>query len=216
MNAAQREAVAAALVAAAETLAEPISDRRLEGYLAALDDLPGSAVVEAVAVALRQPANERPSRRAFPLPSDLRDLVLGGGAEARAELAWRRVLVAIEQVGTTASVDFGDPVLHAAVVDLGGWADAWRWERLDERDLGFLRAGFVRLYRLRDAEGASAAPPILQGRAARENSLTRGSWTRGTDHVDDVLAIGPGGESRGPAALSPAASRRALPAGNSA
>ena len=203
MTDAEREAVVGALTVAAEIFGEAMTAARMEGYVAALDDLAGAQVIAAIAGLTR-------TSRYFPRPADIRDAAIGS-VDDRAELAWRRVLAALEQVGTNASVDFGDPILHAAVVDLGGWADAWQWQRLDDRALGFVRTDFVRLYRIHARHGGAGAR-ILQGVEARQNALTRGAWTRGTDHIDVVLAVGPGGESLGPAALPAAERRRALPA----
>ena len=201
-----RESFAVLLGGLAEIFGESVSEVRAEGYFAALEDLSLASVRGAVETAVR-------TARTFPKPADLREFAGGGPAE----LAWQRVLIAIEQVGTEASVDFGDPVLHATVEAMGGWADAWRWERDDDREQRFRAAEFARLYRALAARGAAlAAPSVLIGQQARQNALTRGSWTRGTEHVDAVLAIGPGGEARGPAALPPVASRRALSAGDSA
>jgi len=106
---------ARALVVLAETLGEPLSELRGEGYWEALRDLPLGAVLAAMHEALRM-------SRFFPKPADLRGYVTGQ-IEDTVELAWTCLLEEIRRVGWV-----GTPVLPAVIrtaVDhiWGGWRE---------------------------------------------------------------------------------------------
>lgn len=133
-----------------------------------------------------------------------------GSPDDRTLAAWTRVETALREVGTYQSVTFDDPILHATVMQMGGWFAAWEWERLDERDYGFKRLEFTRLYRMFLGMGAQTAPRYLLGQAEVTNRETRNQWLRGLpnpaleipEHVDEILRIDAGGRSVG--ALPPA------------
>lgn len=94
-----------------------------------------------------------------PKPADLvRELA--GTHTDRALLAWGRVSRAMSDVGAYASVDFGDPAIHATVRELGGWAAICRVEN-DEQH--FLQKRFCDFYRTYTTRGAPDAPLQLQG-----------------------------------------------------
>lgn len=208
----------AALAGAAETLGEPMSATRIEGYFVALRDLPIDAVERALAQAMREwrAGGGRPN---FPRPADLRDLVTGT-PDDRAALAWSRLLGAIEIHGSYVSVDFRDPAMHAAIEAMGGWAEMWRLEpaRLAhegrDRDLGYKRHEFCQLYLACLHRPPDRIPRYLVGIAEAANRAGLGGpMARGLGHVDEVLTLGPGNEvlARTPVAL-PVAQMRALPA----
>lgn len=103
----------------AETLNEPMSELRLEGYILALSDLPFEPLRLAIARLLKE-AGPR-----FPFPKDIREMVLGTTQDA-ADLAWGDVLKAIRSCGR-----YGDPrrmldeTAHAAMLaTFGSWGAA--------------------------------------------------------------------------------------------
>ena len=151
----------------AELFGEIMSESRALLYFEALVDLP----LETVRAGLIQ---ARRASKFFPKPAELRELVTGS-VEDRARAAWRRVLGAIEHVGTYESVDFRDRMIHAVVEAMGGWDGTWAWDRADGPELLGLERDFVSLYRLYCQRGLDRNPPaILFGQHAIENRQLRG------------------------------------------
>lgn len=101
-----------------------------------------------------------PERSSFaPMPGDfVRELA--GTHTDRALMAWGRVTRAMSEVGAYASVDFGDPAIHATVRELGGWAAVCRAPN-DEQP--FLQKRFCDFYRTYSTRGVPDAPLQLQG-----------------------------------------------------
>lgn len=183
MQSDDKRVFAAELALTAEVFGEQLSPTRIEAYFLALAEFD----VDAVRAALRQSVKVS---RFFPKPAEIREVIEGGGLEDKAVLAWSRFLRAVERVGTYQSVDFGDPVLHATVQAMGGWLEQWRLERMDERELGYKRAEFVRLYAALSKRGPTLdAPKRLIGQAEASN-VARGFLGR-----DPVLQLTAGGDA---------------------
>lgn len=186
------------LSATAELLEATCSEVRAIGYFETLADLPLEIVLAAL-VAVRK---HWKISRVLPTPGEIRELALGS-VEDRGLLAWQRVWQALDEVGTYRSVDFGDPAIHGVLEQMGEWHQAWRWERLSERELGFVRRDFCQLYRLWSP--AQRTPAYLSGQHEIQNALTRGAWTRGVEPELVVYRVGPDG----------IVEQRALPGGQS-
>ena len=109
-----------------------------------------------------------PERGGFePKPNDfVRELQ--GTFTDRALMAWGRVSRAMAEVGAYASVDFADPVIHAVVRELGGWALICRVPN-DEQQ--FLQRRFCDFFRAYTARGVPDAPLSLQGDHDSENAM---------------------------------------------
>jgi hypothetical protein len=86
--------------------------------------------------------------------------VLEGTSTQRAAIAWGRVHDAMARVGAYQDVDFGDPAIHAAIQDLGGWPKLCR---ADARELGFMQHRFGEAFRAYSERGAPSAPRALMG-----------------------------------------------------
>lgn len=101
-----------------------------------------------------------PERGAFaPRPADfVRELA--GTHTDRALMAWGCVSRAMSEVGAYATVDFADPVIHACVRELGGWATVCRVPN-DEQQ--FLQKRFCDFFRTYATRGVAEAPLVLQG-----------------------------------------------------
>lgn len=56
-----------------------------------------------------------------PQPSDIIKMI-EGSAQDKSIFAWTKVIKAIKHVGAYQSVVFDDPIVHAVISDLGGWA----------------------------------------------------------------------------------------------
>lgn len=106
-----------------------------------------------------------PERGQFaPKPADLVRQLQGTHTD-RALMAWGKVWEAMQSVGAYQSVDFGDPITHAAIVDIGGWVSLCR---IDLNDLPFVQKRFCDAYRVYSARGKPDAPLRLAG----EHELT--------------------------------------------
>lgn len=124
--------------------------------------------LEALRAALSAHARD-PERGSFaPYPADV-VRQLEGRHDDRALLAWHRVLQATQDFGHYASVDFGDLVIHAAIVDAGGWQAVCC---APSKDLDFLRRRFCESYRAYSAAGGVPfdTPKRLAGEHERANA----------------------------------------------
>jgi hypothetical protein len=130
-------AFAAELAALGEVFGEAISQMRAQLYFDALSVFTLEEIRGAVRAAIQ-------GCRFFPKPAELIEL-LQGSPEDQAEVAWSRFLYALTHHGTYASIDFGDPTLHAVIeTQFGGWHVAWKLESDATR---FAHAEFLKLYR---------------------------------------------------------------------
>lgn len=100
-----------------------------------------------------------------PKPADL-VRVLQGTHEDRALLAWGRVFDAIRRVGQYQSVAFGEPAVHAAIIDMGGWPKICA---STEDELPFLQRRFCELHQAYTRRGGIDAPEYLPGLSAIAN-----------------------------------------------
>jgi hypothetical protein len=152
-----------------EIFGEAISSARIQGYFIALQEFPIEAVQRAMRHAIK-------GAKFFPKPAEIREYI-EASADDRAALAWTRLTRAIDDVGTYESVDFDDPVLHAVIQRMGGWAEMWRLEpaRMESegRELGYKRAEFIRLYQALIKHETDEAPKRLLGRHELHNT---GFW----------------------------------------
>lgn len=199
MTATDAEAFNQLLGSLGEVFNETISSTRALLYFGALSDYPLDVVRAAVLMAIK-------SKTFFPKPAELIEII-AGRPEDQALAAWTRVESAMREVGSYQSVTFDDPILHAAIGQMGGWHGAWAWERLEEREYGFKRLEFTRYYRLFLDRGVSAAPRYLLGQAELTNREDRGLWARGLEHIDEIVQLGVDGR---PTGILPSEARQAL------
>ncbi len=110
-----------------------------------------------------------PERGQFaPKPADIVKALQGTHTDA-ALLAWGLVYGAMSSVGSYRSVDFGNPAIHAAIQDLGGWPALCRQ---DVGQLQFLQKRFCDSFRTYRARGAEGAPEYLTGECEGVNALS--------------------------------------------
>ena len=181
------ERFAQVLQVLAEAMGETLAPARVAIYFKVLSRFEIEALERAAYIHIER-------SKFFPKPAELIELI-EGTIDDKAVLAWSRTLRAIETVGTYESVDFGDAILHATITAMGGWTEAWRWERMDSKEQGYLRHQFCVTY-----EALTRQPPDmgwatrpLIGQAEGQNRLTRATWARGHEHEEVILAIGPDG-----------------------
>jgi len=157
---------AEAWVAAHELYGRTPSPAAVRLAFAALADQPIDAVMRALAAHLRDPkAGAYPPR-----PADVMRHITGGHEDeriAQAELAWRKVMEAVESAGYYASVVFDDPAIHYAIATAFG-TDGWRALcTANEDELRWLKRDFVRCYLAYRPE--RPYPPRLVGEVERIN-----------------------------------------------
>ena len=89
---------------------------------------------------------------------------LGGSEEDKATLTWLEVDKAVRYIGTLASVQFDDPVIHSTIEALGGWESLGN---VTEYDWKWIRKDFISMYpRMARKE---KHPKRLIGQTEREN-----------------------------------------------
>lgn len=99
--------------------------------------------LEQVRKALTAHAMDPDRGRFAPMPADI-VRVLQGTHQDRSLVAWGRVLDAMQRVGAYTSVDFGDPAIHCAIEDAGGWTQLCR---TDMGQLGYVQKRFCDAHR---------------------------------------------------------------------
>jgi hypothetical protein len=117
------------------------------GYELALDDLPIEAIERGVRRALRE-------CKFMPSGAELRELCGDAKANDRAILAFQALGKAVAEHGYYASVTFDDPLINAAVNNLGGWQRICQIETQEEWEKWF-RKDFERVYTAFCRTGAS-------------------------------------------------------------
>lgn len=186
-----------ALGALAEVYGDSLSEARYALYFMALSRFAIQALESAIGSLVAEPG-----RKFMPRPGEIVEAI-EGLPQDRALAAWVRIERAAGTAGPYASVDFGDPIIHAMIVRSGGWVEVANWFRdYDAKDLGYRRHQFVQEYQVAERM-AGEAIDHLPGIFETQNNATLGSWTRGDmEHRDHVVAIGPDGRPT---------DRRALP-----
>lgn len=117
----------------------------------------------------------------LPKPADVVRL-LDGGSDDQAQVAWAKVDSAVRRVGTYRSVVFDDAVIHAVLVDMGGWislgncsGDEWPFKarEFEKRYRGYLLRGEAvyprKLTGISDSQnevaGHAVSSPVMIGNA---------------------------------------------------
>lgn len=115
MTETDRPAFAQALAVLAETLGQPLSDLRMEGYFAGLRDLEFVDVLRGLERALREEMYP-----VLPPPGRIRALAQGTSAD-EAEGAWLALVAAVRRIGYYGTPEL-TPELQATVDTVwGGW-----------------------------------------------------------------------------------------------
>jgi hypothetical protein len=143
MTAQDRPAFIQALALLAETLGQPLSDMRAEGYFAALHDLELDDVLHGIDRAMRTETFP-----VLPTPGKLRELT-AGNAQDEAEGAWLALAEAIRSTGYYRAPNLPASVLRACDAVYGGWQTACReLPAPSERGFEDHRRRFLAAYRV--------------------------------------------------------------------
>lgn len=114
---------------------------------------------DAVRRAFEKHAKDPEQGRFAPKVADLVK-ILAGTASDRAALAWGKTHDAMGRVGAYTDVVFDDPVIHAVVLDMGGWPKLCR---TDLNDLGYTQKRFMDTYKAYSNRGEFDYPKRLGG-----------------------------------------------------
>lgn len=96
-----------------------------------------------ISAALSQHARNPDTGMFIPLPADVVKLI-EGGSEDVGLIAWGKVDRAVRSIGPWRTVIFDDPLIHYAIVQLGGWQKVCAFT---DEDWKFQRQPFVTLYK---------------------------------------------------------------------
>jgi Domain of unknown function (DUF6475) len=141
-----------------------LSEGVLSMWIAGLSDISAADLNEALTKHIQNPD----SGQFLPKVADIRKM-LGGTTQDGALIAWTKVEQAIRRVGIYTSVVFDDPLIHAVLVDMGGWIKLCNTES-DEK-LAFISNEFRQRYQgYRRNQQAPAHQPVMIGLAEAQNA----------------------------------------------
>lgn len=133
MNPRDREAFAKLMVGVAELYGKPISPELISIYWDGLSEHELDEVRLALNLHMRNPD----TGQFMPKPADVIRF-LTGNTLTQAMRAWQKVDQAVRHVGGYQTVVFDDPIIHAVIVDMGGWMgfgqtpeDEWHFKARD-------------------------------------------------------------------------------------
>ena len=97
----------------------------------------------------------------FPKPVELIELVRGSTSQ-RSEIAWSKVVAAMDQTGCSSAVEFDDPAISHAIQNLGGWIGLCNRPKSNDN---WTRKEFVAAYQ--NFDGVALRPARLRGHSGR-------------------------------------------------
>ena len=130
----------------------PIETQR--GYLMAMQSLS----IEEAQSAIGQASS---MFKWFPKPVELIALVRGSTSQ-RSEIAWSKVVAAMDQAGCSSAVEFDDPAISHAIKNLGGWIGLCNRPKSNDN---WTRKEFVAAYQ--NFDGVALRPARLRGHSGR-------------------------------------------------
>lgn len=162
MTAQDFERFAGLMLILGEYYGREVSRAMIALYFQVLARFSFQAIEQAVLFHLQNPDGGR----FFPKVADLVRRI-EGSAEDKALSAWAKVDQALCTVGPYASVDFGDPLIHRVIVEMGGWIALGK---KSENDWPFVAREFIARYRsYAGRDLVPNAPAYLPGIVELEN-----------------------------------------------
>jgi hypothetical protein len=138
-----------------------LSAFQLKAWLRMLEGFESDQITRAFEMHMSDPT----SGQFIPKPADVFKHLHGTQTDCAA-IAWSKVLIAIQQVGSWKTVVFDEGAIHAAIEDMGGWP-AVCVTTVDE--LPFVERRFCTAYKAHLARG-STYPPKLIGNTDATNA----------------------------------------------
>lgn len=152
-----------------------LTDMLLKAYYSILSGLTDEQFNAAVQNILRTRKYTK-----LPMPAEFLELI-NQGAEIKAQIALDELERVIDTTGPNYSVSFGDRIIHAVVMRLGGWEwintqklDEWKWIRKD----------FIRLYCIYASKPKDLdIPERLEGRCEHNCQINGFDFNRDFRHM---------------------------------
>lgn len=135
---------------------KPVTEFALKIWWNALRDKELDAIVSAIDAYVRNPDNGHFA----PKPANIIKLMEGSTLD-NAYIAWTKVENAIRKIGPYESVIFDDPIIHAVILDMGGWIS---FCEVTEKELPFFAKEFENRYqgyKLRGDKNISAPKKVF-------------------------------------------------------
>ena len=127
----------------------------------------------------------------FPVPSDIRDVIVGDPA-SNAALGLETLKTAMSRSGSYLSVRFSDPALMVTVEHYGGWPEVCaEWVNLRDQDISYWEHNFKLVYQAAFRSGRKPTGKYLSGLHERHNVSNAGSFKRGLIPEPVVDVFGP-------------------------
>ncbi len=160
----EKARILTALLGMAEVYGRTLSEVTQRLYLAVLDGYECQDVVQAFMRHIEDPEHGQ----FMPKPADIVRQIRGD-PEGEAHQAWAKLMWAVRDHGSYASVVFDDALIHAVVQQMGGWV---RIGEFTQDELPFRMKDFVALYRShRQRAEVPQYPPVLLGIIATQNTF---------------------------------------------
>lgn len=153
------------LLGLAEIFKEDLSNERVDLYYLALEDMDIEDIIQAGNILVR-------TTKFFPKPVEFRES-MAVNTDDMAAIAYAKFFKGCAHTPDKTLV-FDDPIIHAVIVNLGGWNDELydNWASIEKEV--WLRKDFERLYKTYAKMGVPAnTPERLVGRTERHNE---GQW----------------------------------------
>lgn len=138
MNAKEKPEFVELVAALAATFGREADKPMYVGYWLGLNDLSLDSIRTAATMAMRQ-------NKFMPTVAELREFAGDMRTEDRAAISFQALSRAVARFGYYNSVNFDDPVINAAVRNLGGWERVSSIESIEEWEKWF-RKDFERVY----------------------------------------------------------------------
>lgn len=106
----------------------------------------------------------------MPKPADILRIIHGDG-ETQALRAWNKVLRAVRKAGSYGAVVFDDPIIHVAIIELGGWVELCR---CDTKALPFIGKQFEKIYSNYLQQNPLHYPRQLAGQSKSQSTQSSG------------------------------------------
>lgn len=143
------------LLEIADVTGRELTERAMALYLRQLGQFPLQDVIAALDAHIAHPERGQ----FMPKPADITYHILGNPSE-RATSAWTQVYNAIGRVGPWQSVEFADPLIHACIEQMGGWAKLCM---ISGDEVSFKARDFERIYATLLKHRPAELPAYLSG-----------------------------------------------------
>ena len=151
------------ICATGELYKQKVGEFAIQLWFSALEEYELVQISQALSLHVKNPDNGQ----FMPKPADVVKFI-HGTSQDNAFGAWAKTERALRSVGAYSSVCFDDPLIHATVMQLGGWVKLCQTL---EKDLPFVANDFEKIYRgYISRKTCPEYPPYLVGISEAENS----------------------------------------------